>query len=127
LFCFTTLSNRNVFSSLSFVSSVLSKQQWAANLDITQRRFFRVDAESNYRSQEFASFLAERFYKIEKTTSRDKHAGGVAERTVGVIAEKTSVAMISPVPPVPQKYWELAMTYAGITMGFNFSSAIGTY
>jgi hypothetical protein len=26
LFCFTTLSNRNVFSSLSFVSSVLSKQ-----------------------------------------------------------------------------------------------------
>ena len=100
--------------------------EWATNLDITQRRFFRVDAEANYRSQEFTSFLATRFYKIEKTPSRDKHAGGIAERTVGVLSEKTNVAMISTIPPVPQKYWELAMTYAATTLGFNYSSAIGT-
>ena len=100
--------------------------EWALNIDITQRRFFRVDAESNYRSQDFTKFLADRFYIIEKTPSRDKHAGGVAERTVGIITEKTNVAMLTPVPNVPSKYWELAMTYAAITMGFNFSSAIGT-
>ena len=35
------------------------------NVDITQRRFFRVDAESNYRSAEFTKFLADRFYAIE--------------------------------------------------------------
>ena len=41
--------------------------EWALNIDITQRRFFRVDAESNYWSQEFAKFLADRFYVIEET------------------------------------------------------------
>ena len=100
--------------------------EWALNLDITQRRFFRVDAESNYRSQEFTSFLANRFYTIEKTPSRDKHAGGIAERTVGILSSKTNIAMLTPVPPVPDKYWELAMTYAAVTLGFNFSSSIGT-
>ena len=80
--------------------------EWAVNIDITQRRFFRVDAKSNYRSQEFTKFLA--------------------ERTVGILTEKTNIAMLTPIPTVPPKYWELAMTYAAITMGFNFSSAIGT-
>ena len=100
--------------------------EWAINIDITQRRFFRVDAESNYRSAEFTKFLADRFYTIEKTPSRDKHAGGVAERTVGLLAEKTNIAMISSTPRVPDKYWELAMSYAAITIGFNYSTAIGT-
>ena len=119
--------NRSASELVEQMGKELDKYpEWATNIDITQRRLFRVDAESNYRSQEFTSFLAERFYKIEKTPSRDKHAGGIAERTVGVLAEKTNIAMISPVPHVPQKYWELAMTYAAVTMGFNFSSAIGT-
>jgi Reverse transcriptase (RNA-dependent DNA polymerase) len=119
--------NRSAPELIEQMTKELDKHpEWAVNLDITQRRFFRVDAEANYRSQEFASFLAERFYKIEKTPSRDKHAGGIAERTVGVLSEKTNVAMISSIPPVPQKYWELAMSYAAVTMGFNFSSAIGT-
>ena len=100
--------------------------EWALNLDVTQRRFFRVDAESNYRSQEFTKFLSDRFCIIEKTPSRDKHAGGIAERTVGIVTEKTNIAMLSPVPGVPDKYWELPMTYAPTTMGFNLSSAIGT-
>ena len=100
--------------------------EWALNLDITQRRFFRVDAESNYRSAEFTQFLADRFYIIEKTPPRDKHAGGVAERTVGILTEKTNIAMLAPQPDVPPKYWELAMTYSAITMGFDFSSSVGT-
>ena len=100
--------------------------EWALNLDITQRRFFRVDAESNYRSAEFTKFLADRFYIIEKTPSRDKHAGGVAERTVGILTEKTNIAMLASETEIPHKYWELAMTYSAITMGFNFSSSIGT-
>ena len=98
--------------------------EWAVNIDITQRRFFRVDAESNYRSAEFTKFLADRFYTIEKTPSRDKHAGGIAERTVGILTEKTNIAMHS--AKVPDRYWELAMTYAAVTLSFNYSSAIGT-
>jgi hypothetical protein len=112
--------NRSAPELIEQMTKELDKHpEWAVNLDITQRRFFRVDEEANYRSQEFASFLAERFYTIEKTPSRDKHAGGIAERTVGVLSEKTNVAMISSIPPVPQKYWELAMSYAAITMGLT--------
>jgi Reverse transcriptase (RNA-dependent DNA polymerase) len=119
--------NRSAPELVEQMTKELDKHpEWAVNLDITQRRFFRVDAESNYRSQEFASFLADRFYKLEKTPSRDKHAGGIAERTVGILSLKTNIAMISPIPNVPDKYWELAMTYAAETLGFNFSEAIGT-
>lgn len=100
--------------------------EWATNLDITQRRFFRVDSEANYRSQEFVHFMAERKYVLEKTPPRDKHAGGIAERTVGILSEKTNVAMLTPIPQVPDKYWELAMTYAAVTLGYNLSTAIGT-
>ena len=83
-------------------------------------------SESNYRSAEFTKILSDRFYIIEKTHSRDKHAGGVAERTVGILTEKTNIAMLASETEIPHKYWELAMTYSAITMGFNFSSSIGT-
>ena len=56
--------------------------------------------------------LAPKGYQLERTPSRDKHAGGVAERAVGVIVAKANVAMLSPDNPVPQIYWDLAMTYA---------------
>ena len=69
--------------------------EWALNLEINQRRFFRVDADPKYRSQEFTSFLAEGFYSIEKTFFRDKHAGGIAEHRVGELSLKTNIAMIT--------------------------------
>jgi hypothetical protein len=43
-------------------------------------------------------------YRLERTPERDKHANGVAERTVGVIAVKTNIAMLYPFPSVPSKY-----------------------
>lgn len=100
--------------------------EWIVNLDITQRRFFRLDSEAHYRSSAFRSFLTKREYNIEMTPTRDKHAGGIAERTVGLLSEKTNVAMLAPSPSVPNKFWELAMTYASVTLGFNFSPSIGT-
>lgn len=100
--------------------------EWAVNIENTQRRFFRVDAEASYRSNSFRAFLASKYYNIEMTPSRDKHAGGIAERTIGVLSEKTNVAMLAPEPQVPSKFWELAMSYAATTLGFNYSEAIGT-
>ena len=41
--------------------------EWALSINITQWRFFRVDAESNYRSQEFTKFLADRFYVLQRS------------------------------------------------------------
>ena len=45
---------------------------------------------------------------------------------MGVIIAKTNVAMLSPDNPVPQIYWDLAMTYACDTASYNFSKVIGT-
>ena len=119
--------NRSATELVDQLGRELDKHpEWSVNLETNQRRLFRVDAEASYRSQEFTSFLASRFYKIEMTPSRDKHAGGIAERTVGLLSLKTNIAMISPIPNVPNKFWELGMTYAAVTLGFNFSEKIGT-
>ena len=87
-------------------------------------RFLRVDPESNYNSELFLSLLNEYSYIVERTPPRDKHANGIAERAVGVIATKTNVAMLAPTPNVPPKYWCLAMSYACTTQSFNYAPRI---
>ena len=100
--------------------------QWGYVDDDDLRRYIRLDPEKNYRSYEFLAFASSQGYSLERTPSRDKHAGGVAERAVGVIVAKTNVAMLSPDNQVPQSYWDLAMSYACDTASFNFSKVIGT-
>lgn len=104
----------------------LSHPEWQSNADFKQRRFIRLDAESNYRSIEFLTFVSSIGYVLEHTPVRDKHAGGIAERAVGIISAKTNVAMMAPTPRVPQPYWDYAMVYACETHSFNYSSVLGT-
>ena len=40
--------------------------------------------------------------------------------------EMTNVAMLAVTPPVPQNYWDWAMTYSSDTRNFNFSKPINT-
>jgi hypothetical protein len=87
-------------------------------------RFVRIDPESNYNSQDFLSCLSSFGYEVERSPPRDKHANGVAERTVGLVTAKANTAMLAPVPRVPQRYWDLAMAYACHTMSFNCNSRI---
>jgi hypothetical protein len=89
-------------------------------------RFIRLDAEASYRSAEFQAMAHHYGYRIERTPPRDKHAGGIAERTVGLITLKANVAMLAPVKPVPLSFWDLAMSYACQTQSFSFSSVLGT-
>ena len=98
--------------------------EWQYVHDTDTRRFIRLDPERNYRSNEFSAFVSSKGCKLERTPSRDKLAGGVAERAVGVVIAKTNVAMLSPDNPVPQIYWNLAMTYACDTASYNFSKVI---
>jgi hypothetical protein len=63
-------------------------------------RFIRLDPERNYRSEAFLKITASFGYRLERTPERDKHANGVAERTVGIIAVKTNIAMLNPFPSV---------------------------
>ena len=104
----------------------LQHPDWTTNASREQVRFIRLDSEKNYRSEEFLAFTSSIGYNLERTPVRDKHANGVAERTVGLISAKTNVAMMSPTPRVPQSYWDFAMAYACDTHSYNFSSVIGT-
>ena len=45
-------------------------------------RFVRADSEKSYTSKEFIACLSAFGYRLERTPPRDKHANGVAERTV---------------------------------------------
>ena len=89
-------------------------------------RFVRADSEKSYTSKEFIACLSAFGYRIERTPPRDKHANGVAERTVQTIQTKTNIAMLAPTPPVPKQFWELAMTYACDTHSFNYNARINT-
>lgn len=96
------------------------------NSDPPDARFIRLDAESNYRSTEFLHCSAKYRYALERTPPRDKHANGIAERSVGLITLKTNVVMLTPQPPVPPCFWDLAMAYICQTQSFCFNSTIKT-
>ena len=102
------------------------KPDWKTNSSREQVRFIRLDSEANYQSQEFLALTSSFGYNLERTPVRDKHANGVAERSVGLISAKTNVAMMSCKPSVPQSFWDFAMAYACDTHSYNFSSVIGT-
>ena len=87
-------------------------------------RYIRIDPESNYNSKEFLSCVAKFGYMLERSPPRDKHANGIAERSVGLATSKANTAMLAPKPPVPQRYWDLAMAYACHTMSFNLNDRI---
>ena len=93
---------------------------------LLQPRFIRADSEKSYTSHQFHAFAAHRNYKLEHTPPRDKHANGVAESAVGVIALKANVAMLAPTPHVPKTYWDHAVQYACDTQSFCYHSALGT-
>ena len=44
-----------------------------------------MDSETSYKSPEIRTYFSDIGYKIEHTPPRDKHAGGIAERTVGLL------------------------------------------
>ena len=87
-------------------------------------KFIRCDAESNYKSKDFLYCISRFGYELERSPPRDKHANGIAERAVGSITAKTNLAMLAPTPPVPQRFWDLAMSYACTTKAFNYTSRI---
>ena len=67
-------------------------------------RFIRVDPENSYRSTLFMQCACKYGYRIEPTPARDKHANGIAERTVGTISAKTNLHTLAPTPRAPNKY-----------------------
>ena len=70
-------------------------------------RYIRMDPETGYRSDTMLRFMADHGYKIELIPPRDKHAGGIAERMVGIVTAKTNNAMLE--NGAPPSFWCWAM------------------
>jgi hypothetical protein len=76
-------------------------------------RFIRCDPEPSYRSTEFVACLSSYGYAVEGTPPRDKHAGGIAERSIGLIISKANVSLFSAKPKkAPGAVWDFAIQYA---------------
>ena len=87
-------------------------------------RFIRIEPEKNYNSKAFLRCLSDFDYAVERTPPPDKHANGIAERSVGLITSKTNTAMLAPTPPIPNKFWDLAMAYACRTHSLIYNKRI---
>ena len=87
-------------------------------------RFIRMDSETSYKSAEIRTYFSDIRCKIEHTPPRDKHAGGIAERTVGLLTEKTNTAMMENMAPKSMWCWE--MFKASQDLNFNYSEKIKT-
>ena len=83
-----------------------------------------MDSEAAYTSEDVLEFVAQGGYKIEFTAPRDKHAGGIAERMVGLVTSKTNSAMSD--NGAPPAYWNWTMFKATQDLNFNYNAKIKT-
>ena len=82
---------------------------WQPNGSIIDRKI-KVDMEAGYQSGKFREFCHTLGYRIESSSTRDKHAHGVGERSVGNIITKANIAMLGNI--TPQTFWSDAILYA---------------
>ena len=86
--------------------------------------FVRMDSETSYKSAEIRTFFSDIGCKIEHTPPRDKHAGGIAECTVGLLTGKTNSAMMENI--APKSMWCWPMFKASQDLNFNYNEKITT-
>ena len=100
--------------------------EWKPNGTAIDRKI-KVDMETGYQSEDFKEYCHSLGYRIETSPTRDKHAHGVAERSVGNIVTKVNIAMMGNINnPCPKTYWPDAIQYACHCDGFGYKSKIGT-
>ena len=128
IYCNFTKSRSSEEVIRAFTTLWNSNPTWAvydaANPDPLNPRFIRMDSEAAYTSEDVLEFVAQRGYKIEFTAPRDKHAGGIAERMVGLVTSKTNSAMLD--NGAPPAYWNWAMFKATQDLNFNYNAKIKT-
>ena len=134
---FTDLASRQVypvFTKSKLVTELTTNMSelfyahpdWKPNGSVIDRKI-KVDMEAGYQSAEFREFCHSLGYRIESSPTRDKHAHGVAERSVGNIVTKANIAMLGNIShPCPQTFWPDAILYACHCDGFGYKNKIGT-
>ena len=63
-------------------------------------------------------------YTLEYTPPRDKHAGGIAERSIGLVVLKANEAMMGSTITCPMNMWPHAIQYAIDSANFNPNSVV---
>ena len=128
IYCNFTKSRSSEEVIKAFTTLWNSNSTWAvydaANPNPLNPRFIRMDSEAMYTSEDVLEFVAQRGYKIEFAAPRDKHAGGIAERMVGLVTSKTNSAMLD--NGAPSAYWNWAMFKATQDLNFNYNAKIKT-
>ena len=100
--------------------------EWKPNGTAIDRRI-KVDMETGYQSEDFKEYCHFLEYRIETSPTIDRHAHGVAERSVENIVTKANIAMMSNINnPCPQIYWPDEIQYACHCDNFGYKSKIGT-
>ena len=94
-----------------------------ARPDPLNPRYIRMNPETGYRSNTMLRFMADHRYQIELTPRRDKHAVGIAERTVGIITAKKTTLCWSGAPP---SFWCWAMFKTTQDLNLNYRKKIDT-
>ena len=124
VYVFTDVASRQVYPVLVELTEMMSKlffahPEWKPNGTAIDRKI-KVDMETGYQSQDFKEYCHSLGYRIETSPTRDKHAHGVAERSVGNILIKANIAMMGDINnPYPQTYWPDAIQYACHCDGFG--------
>ena len=87
----------------------------------------KVDMEAGYQSEDFKQFCHSLEYRMNTSPTGDKHAHGVAERSLGNIVIKANIATMGNVNnPCPQTYWPDATQYVCHCDGLGYGSKVGT-
>ena len=107
-----------------------SHSEWKPNGSAVDRKI-KVDMEAGYQSAEFAEYCHSLSYRIETSPTRDKHAHGIAERSVGNIVTKptllcSATSTTRAHQQHQQQFWPDAIDYACHSDGFGFKNKIDT-
>ena len=83
-----------------------------------------MDPETGYSSETMLRFMADHGYKIDLAPPRDKHAGDILERMVGILTAKINNAMLE--NHARPSFWCWAMFKITQDLNFNYYTKIDT-
>ena len=121
IYCHFTKDRSSAEIIRSFAEIWDLNPSWRA-IDSHGSRFIRMDSERGYQARETKHFIASLGYQMEVTPPRDKHAGGIAERTIGLVTSKANAAMLH--GRVPPSFWCWAMLKTTQDLNFSYNSKI---
>ena len=116
--------DRSADSLIASLTRLFNNHPHWSYVDGITLKTIRLDSEGAYISDKFRTWTASKGFTLEFTPPRDKHAGGIAERSVGLAVLKANEAMMGSTVRCPMPMWPHAIQYAIDTANFNPNSTV---